>query len=267
MFRCLLLCLGLLPVSAFAQVYKCVSAAGHTTYSQAPCPDASGETTELRVQSSIGPNLPPARADNESERVQLAEAWAYKRYPFLDGESSKANEAAIGEVIDIRDRAIQDGELPADALVKAVSQVGPRYTSAEVVRRNIAAAEIMSGPKKGGGGVTVVGQGGEDGCRVERFQPFDKRQESFVGTRIPGTDLVNVHDFGITIRCAKVVVSCGGAGSRLVSAGRLQARFVSGATAQSTTKGHDIRVSGGESVSVSACFGGNDAPLSSIIVR
>ncbi|MBG4448732.1 DUF4124 domain-containing protein [Pseudomonas aeruginosa] len=267
MFKYLIVGLGLLPLMAQAQVYKCVSSEGRTTYSQVPCPDASGTSTELRVQTFLGPDLPVAQPGNEQERLQAVAVWAYQRFPFLNIESPDANDAAINEVVVLRDEAIRAGEQPAEALLKAVGQVGPRYSSAEIVRRNSAAADIMQSSPGGGGGLAIVGGERSEGCWVDRFQPVDKQRENSLGTRIPNTNLVNVHTFSSTIRCADVVVSCGGGGSRLVSADRLQAHFSSGTTAHSTTKGNDVRVGGGESVSVSACFGSEDSPISSITVR
>ncbi|HBO2594031.1 TPA: DUF4124 domain-containing protein [Pseudomonas aeruginosa] len=267
MFKFLVLGLGLLPSLVQAQVYKCVSSEGHTTYSQVPCPDASGTSTELRVQTSLGPDLPDARPGNEQERLLAVATWTYQRYPFLNSESPEANDAAINEVVALRDEAIRAGEQPAEALVKAVQQVGPRYASAEIVRRNSAAADIMQSTPGGGSGLVVVGGDSPEGCWVDRFQPVDKQRETSIGTRIPDTNLVSVNTSRSIIRCADVVVSCGGNGSRLVSSERLQAHFSSGTTALSTTKGRDIRVGGGTSVTVSACFGSENTPISSITVR
>ena len=149
--------LGLAPFLAQAQVFKCVGPDGHTTFSQAPCPDSAGVTTEVQIRASSEPDIPAAQPGNEVARLQAVAGWAYKRYPFLNGESPSANSDAIDEVVSVRDTAVASGSDPAQALLDAIKKVAPRYESAEIMRRNLDAASIMRGQEAAGGKPRVVG--------------------------------------------------------------------------------------------------------------
>ena len=59
--------LALLPAIAQAQVYKCVASDGSTTYSAAPCPEGTGQTTRM-----IEP-VPPSGPLNVPLQEQPAE--------------------------------------------------------------------------------------------------------------------------------------------------------------------------------------------------
>lgn len=265
----ILIGLGLAPFLAQAQVFKCVGPDGHTTYSQTPCPENLGTTTEIRVPAQDGPSIPPAQPGNEQQRMQAVADWAYQRYPFLNGESPAANDAAINEALSLRNAAIAAGNDPAEALLAAIKQVGPKYASQEIVRRNTAAAEIMQqGSSDSAGGIRLAGVGASTGCEVTAFKPFDKKRSNAIGTAIPNTNLVNVHSVNeSTIRCAEVEVMCGGGWGRLISPSKLQATFSDGMAATSKSKGEDVRVSSGESAKIKACFGAREAEISNITIR
>lgn len=68
----------------------------------------------------------PAQVGDQDELLLVVHD-AIRVYPFLDHESSKADPMAIQEVIDKRDRYIIDGYSPANALRRAVNEVGPMY--------------------------------------------------------------------------------------------------------------------------------------------
>lgn len=79
------------------------------------------------VQSGQPPiESPPAQASDQDE-FSLVVRDAIRLYPFLDHESSKADPVAIQKVVDKRDQYINEGYSPANALRRAVNEVGPRY--------------------------------------------------------------------------------------------------------------------------------------------
>lgn len=59
--------------------------------------------------------------------LEIERRMAIKMYPFLDHTSPEANQAAIDEVVRVRDSLIARGYSPSDAIRDAVKQVGPKY--------------------------------------------------------------------------------------------------------------------------------------------
>jgi len=101
--------------------------------SQAPVEESSvnqqsvHQPATAEVQSGQPPvESYPARA-NDQDEFSIVVRDAIRVYPFLDVESSKADPMAIQEVIEKRDRYIEDGYSPAKALKRAVEEIGPIY--------------------------------------------------------------------------------------------------------------------------------------------
>lgn len=96
--------------------------------------EASGENqltvrqpTPPVVRSYQSPVEPHSEQVSDQEEFFQVVRDAVRVYPFLDHESSKADPVAIQEVIDKRDRYINEGYSPANALRRAVNEVGPMY--------------------------------------------------------------------------------------------------------------------------------------------
>lgn len=217
---CILIGGVLLPVLANAQVYKCVDAAGHTSYSQVPCPQGVAHAQEMKLQHKSMPSVPAPAPGNESERMNKILEWAYERYPFLDASAPAANHDAIREVMRLKALATVKGDDPADALLAAIEQVGPVYLSQEIVRRNVAAADIMQGKEATGRlesrkpELVVVGQVDEhrskmdfqiDWLRSRANREADPGRKAALRSAIRALEQAPVND--VTLRIARDAVS------------------------------------------------------------
>ena len=67
--------------------------------------------------------------------VNAVTADAYERFPFLDNTSDAADADAIAMVIAVRNRHIETGLSPAEALSKAVDKVGPMFGTESAPRK------------------------------------------------------------------------------------------------------------------------------------
>lgn len=90
------------------------------------------ETLEEQIDDEIrrvarADALAEITANNTKSAFDEAVADAIEAYPFLDVKSKDKNDEAIEDVIALRDFHISKGVSPAEALLKAVNKVGPRY--------------------------------------------------------------------------------------------------------------------------------------------
>ncbi|WP_083265583.1 DnaJ domain-containing protein [Pseudomonas sp. 1D4] len=69
----------------------------------------------------------PQQDDEYDVDVAIQLGIAYRNFPFLDHTKPYANQAAIAEVIQVRNSLIAKGYSVADAIRIAVNQVGPKY--------------------------------------------------------------------------------------------------------------------------------------------
>lgn len=81
-----MIALALLPAVAQAQIYKCVANDGSTTYSAAPCPEGSGETT--RIIEPVPPSGPLNIPQQEPSAEDTPSADAQ---PSGDGKHSSSS--------------------------------------------------------------------------------------------------------------------------------------------------------------------------------
>lgn len=170
MLRSLALLLCLLPLASEARIYKCVDQAGNTSYGQQPCPQEKGTTSEvIELRPSAPPSpveppaLPEAQAGNAAERLHLALLWLQRSYPFLVSGSPQADPAAIAQMLQLQQAAMDTGVSPADALVQAALLVGRDYRPAPAVL----ATPASQRPAETGGGLTVIEIGREEPPRDE----------------------------------------------------------------------------------------------------
>lgn len=77
----------------------------------------------------VGPKYSAQAPQTNSEDLDLKIALqvAYDLYPFLDYERPDANQAAIDEVVQVRNSLMSKGYGAAEAIRAAVNQVGPKY--------------------------------------------------------------------------------------------------------------------------------------------
>lgn len=77
----------------------------------------------------VGPKYAGEAATANGDGAALATVLqeAYARYPFLDYERPDANQAAIAEVVEVRNALMAQGYGAAEAIRAAVNQVGPKY--------------------------------------------------------------------------------------------------------------------------------------------
>ena len=83
----------------------------------------------LEAVRQVGPKYAGKAATAKGEFAALATVLqeAYARYPFLDYERPDANQAAIDEVLQVRNALMEQGYGAAEAIRAAVNQVGPKY--------------------------------------------------------------------------------------------------------------------------------------------
>lgn len=170
-----LLIVLILSSPVYAQVFKCIGTDGHTTYSNAPCPFGKGESARLSVPNGSF-TIPEG---NEVDRTNAVIKWAYQRYPFMNPESGTTNPTAINDALDIRDEAVRNGIDPAQALLDAVMAVGPRYESAELIRRNTESALIMKNSRESGKGTKVTIVGGSADTRLTQARSNIKSRSEY----------------------------------------------------------------------------------------
>lgn len=81
------------------------------------------------IPYSPEPNAPHSAASSiDTTDLEQAAIAAIEKYPFLNISSSRANQAAIDEVIALRDQFYSEGYSIGTALRMAVEVVGPRYS-------------------------------------------------------------------------------------------------------------------------------------------
>jgi curved DNA-binding protein CbpA len=110
---------------------------------QAESASASGPWTNYQQQAStsqidsfldqpVQPSAPAAPAQtkpdpNSAAEVNAAFEYAFRKYPFINGESPNANGTAINEAIAIQDAYVAKGYPLSQAIRIAVDAVGPKY--------------------------------------------------------------------------------------------------------------------------------------------
>lgn len=92
----------------------------------------SGADAIREAVRQVGPKYAGKAATANGDGAALATVLreAYTRYPFLDYERPDANQAAINEVLQVRNALMAQGYGAAEAIRAAVDQVGPKYTGA-----------------------------------------------------------------------------------------------------------------------------------------
>ncbi|OEC59413.1 MULTISPECIES: COG3904 family protein [Pseudomonadaceae] len=92
----------------------------------------SGADAIREAVRQVGPKYAGKAATANGDGAALAAVLreAYARYPFLDYERPDANQAAIDEVLQVRNALMAQGYGAAEAIRAAVNQVGPKYTNA-----------------------------------------------------------------------------------------------------------------------------------------
>lgn len=89
----------------------------------------SGADAIREAVRQVGPKYAGKAATANGDGAALATVLqeAYARYPFLDYERPDANQAAIDEVLQVRNALMAQGYGAAEAIRAAVNQVGPKY--------------------------------------------------------------------------------------------------------------------------------------------
>lgn len=89
----------------------------------------SGADAIREAVRQVGPKYAGKAATANGDGAALATVLqeAYARYPFLDYERPDANQAAIAEVVEVRNALMAQGYGAAEAIRAAVNQVGPKY--------------------------------------------------------------------------------------------------------------------------------------------
>lgn len=89
----------------------------------------SGADAIREAVRQVGPKYAGKAATANGDGAALATVLqeAYARYPFLDYERPDANQAAIAEVVEVRNALMAQGYGAAEAIRAAVNQVAPKY--------------------------------------------------------------------------------------------------------------------------------------------
>jgi len=88
--------------------------------------DPTQAATQLTEPSSYSAPATGPVAPADEDALHAAK-YAINRFPFLDSESPSANQAAINETIELRDRFIKEGYSPGTAIRIAAEITGPKY--------------------------------------------------------------------------------------------------------------------------------------------
>lgn len=165
----------ILSLPVHGQIFKCAGTDGHTTYSSTPCPFGEGSSTA--VSGSKDNLIIPEGSD--SERINSVIEWAYRKYPFMNPESGVTNASAINDTLNMQDDAVREGADPAKALLEAVMIVGPRYESAEIIRRNTDATTIMRDTDENKYGTKITIVGGDSDSDTAKFKHYSGTQNGY----------------------------------------------------------------------------------------
>ncbi|MBD2839246.1 DUF4124 domain-containing protein [Pseudomonas sp. JM0905a] len=104
--RTLLLGLCLVPLTAAAQVYKCVGHDGSTSYSAVPCPAASGEALRIiEPAQPSGPAVPYGQPAEEPSPASPEQRSSTGSRVTVVEDSEAADRTARAE--DMREEALQ----------------------------------------------------------------------------------------------------------------------------------------------------------------
>ncbi|NAS98250.1 hypothetical protein [Pseudomonas syringae] len=86
-----------------------------------------------RLADRMIEKLDARRASEERAQKALTDEYiaaldsVYVRYPFLDPESSTANQAAVDEALKLTLSLVESGVPNTAAMLQAVSQIAPKY--------------------------------------------------------------------------------------------------------------------------------------------
>lgn len=117
-----------------------------------------------------------ASAAYQKERMDEIVSAAFSRYPFLNDANADFSEEALRDVMMYKNRFMEEGDSPANALKKAVNRVCPYY-----------AEELYPERGKGGGKKPAKGAKGDgDGARDPNSRdPRKIQRNARAGNRVP----------------------------------------------------------------------------------
>lgn len=117
-----------------------------------------------------------ASAAYQKERMDEIVSAAFSRYPFLNDANADFSEEALRDVMMYKNRFMEEGDSPANALKKAVNRVCPYY-----------AEELYPERGKGGGKKLAKGAKGDgDGARDPNSRdPRKIQRNARAGNRVP----------------------------------------------------------------------------------
>lgn len=103
------------------------------------CPNVV-ETFDACLEYVFRTGYLPSQKPQRDSTINSVLAQAYRDFPFLDVDGPDANQAAIDEVVKVRDALMAKGYSVTDAIHEAVRQVGPKYAGKAATRKGEFAA-------------------------------------------------------------------------------------------------------------------------------